>query len=398
MMTRRIPIGKLLLPAIFISCLFQACEKEEVKVSVSPKTYHVDNVTDSSATVHCTVAVEGCTLEEAGLCYSGTLNNPTVLTARCIPSTGSLKDFTVLLSGLSPDSSYRFVTYAIMGGKTYYGAIYAFQPADPDMTSHMVLVEGGSFTMGATQEQDSVAADAEKPYHQVTLSNFRMSKYEVTTSQFVIFLNSRKILSSGSGITSYGKTHNFFEAKSKNIYFNGDSTKWFPVTGYENAPMTNVTWYGANEFCRWAGGHLPTEAQWEYAARGGRLSNGYVYSGGANPNHVAWYAFNTNYQDGIDYYAQPVGGKTPNELGLYDMSGNVWEWCSDWYSNYISAAAIDPQGISDLEAENLTLPQKVRRGGGWADNSSRQLRVSNRGKNTPVSFSGSVGFRMASRD
>lgn len=398
MMTRRIPISRLLLPAIFISCLFQACEKEEVKVSVSPKTYHVDNVTDSSATIHCTVAVEGGTLKEAGLCYSSTLNMPSVSTSQCIPSTGSLKDFTVTLSGLSADSIYRFVAYATMGDKTYYGAIYAFQPVNPEMNKDMVFVEGGLFTMGATQEQDSVALDAEKPAHQVTLSNFRMSKYEVTTAQFVVFLNSRKIFVNGSGITSYGKTHIFLEAKPKNIYFNYDSTKWIPVTGYENTPMTNVTWYGANEFCRWAGGHLPTEAQWEFAARGGRRSSGYVYSGGANPNQVAWYAANTNYQDGIDYFAQPVGGKTPNELGLYDMSGNVWEWCGDWYSNYVSAAVIDPQGMTDQQVEKLTSPQKVRRGGGWADNSSRQLRISNRGKNTPISYSGSVGFRMASRD
>jgi len=378
--------------------LFQACEKDEVKVSVSPKTYHVDNVTDSSATVRCTVAVEGGTLEAAGLCFSSTLNNPTVSTARSIQATGSLTDFTVTLSGLSPDSIYRFVAYAIMGDKTYYGATYAFQPVDPEMNKDMVLVEGGSFSMGATQEQDSVASDAEKPVHQVTLSNFRISKYEVTTAQFVIFLNSRKISMNGSSITNSGKTHNYFEAKPKNIYFDADSTKWFPVTGYENVPMTNVTWYGANEFCRWAGGFLPTEAQWEYAARGGKSSHGYVYSGGANPNIVAWYASNTNYQDGIEYFAQPVGGKAPNERGLYDMSGNVWEWCGDWYAAYSSKAQVDPMGMTDDEAEKAAVKEKVRRGGGWADISSRQLRVSNRGKNAPTSYSGSVGFRMASRD
>lgn len=397
-MTRRIHIGTLFLPALLLSCLFQSCEKDDEKISVSPKTFHVDNVTDSTATIRCTVDVQGGRLDAAGLCYSSTVNMPYVTNSLCIPATGSLSDFTVTLSGLSPDSIYRFVAYATMGDKTYYGGIYAFQPVNPGMASDMVLVEGGTFTMGATQEQDSVALVEERPVHQVTLSNFRISKYEVTTSQFVVFLNSRKILKNASSITCFGKTQNYFEAKPKNIYFDTEEKCWVPVSGYEQVPMTNVTWYGANEFCRWAGGQLPTEAQWEYAARGGRLSRGYVYSGLNLPEAVAWYAPTTNYQDGIDYYAQPVGKKTPNELGLYDMSGNAWEWCGDWYAPYSSVAQTDPQGLSDEEAAKIKSPLKIRRGGGWADNSSRQLRVSYRGMNTPISYSGSVGFRLASRD
>jgi formylglycine-generating enzyme required for sulfatase activity len=392
----RIHTSKLFLPAVLLACLFQSCEKEEDKVSVTPKTYHIENVTDSSATIRCSVFVEGGVLEESGLCFSSTTLLPYVYNSRCIPSTASLEEFTVTLTGLSADSIYRFVAYAKMDGKIYYGAVYAFQPVDPDMASSMVLVEGGTFTMGATQEQDSVASDTEKPVHQVSLNSFKISKYEITTSQFVVFLNSRKILSTGSSITNDGKFHNFFEAKPKNIYFDADDVCWKPVSGYERTPMTNVTWYGASEYCRWAGGELPTEAQWEYAARGGQNSNETVYSGGNQPTVVAWYAANTNYQDSIEYFAQPVGKKTPNELGLYDMSGNVWEWCNDWYSTYTATTQNNPKGLSDEEAQNQTDAKKVRRGGGWADISTRQLRVSTRGSNTPTAFSGSIGFRMAS--
>ncbi len=389
---------RLLLPAMLLTCLFQSCEKDEEKVSVTPKTYHVVNVTDSSATIRCTVSVEGGVLEETGLCFSSSILLPYVYNSQCIPSTGSLKDFTITLSGLNADSIYRFVAYAKMDNKTYYGAVYAFQPVDPGMASSMVQVDGGTFMMGATEEQDSVASDSEKPVHNVTLSSFRISKYEITTSQFVVFLNSRKILSGGSGITSDGKFHNFFEAKPKNIYFDIDSVCWIPVSGYEEVPMTNVTWYGASEFCQWAGGALPTEAQWEFAARGGMNSNGTVYSGGNIVNSVAWYAANTNYQDDIEYFAQPVGKKQPNELGLYDMSGNVWEWCGDWYTTYTSTSQNNPRGLSDEEAQKITAPKKVRRGGGWADDNTRQLRVSTRGSNTPTSYSGSIGFRMASEN
>ena len=387
---------RLLLPAMLLTCLFQSCKKDEEKVSVTPKTYHVENVTDSSATIRCTIFVEGGVLEEAGLCFSSTTLVPYVYNSQCIPSTGSLEDFTIALSGLSADSIYRFVAYAKMDGITYYGAVYAFQPIDPGMASSMVLVDGGTFMMGSTEEQDSVASDSEKPVHQVSLNSFRISKFEITTSQFVVFLNCRKILSNGSGITNDGKFHNFFEAKPKNLFFDADDVCWKPVIGYEEVPMTNVTWYGASEYCRWAGGELPTEAQWEYAARGGQSSNGTVYSGGNTPNTVAWYAANTNYQDSLEYFAQPVGKKTANELGLYDMSGNVWEWCNDWYTTYTSTTQNNPKGLSEEEAKKQTAPGKVRRGGGWADNNTRQLRVSTRGSNTPASYSGSVGFRMAS--
>lgn len=171
--------------------------------------------------------------------------------------------------------------------------------------------------------------------------------------------------------------------------------KWRSAKGYENHPVVYVTWYGANEFCRFYGYCLPTEAEWEYAARGGgkkvRFGNGKNI---ADPKEINF--------DGRSEYKKSysvagvcrkkttdVGFFTPNQLGLYDMSGNVWEWCSDWYGSgyYKKSPDQNPQGPSSGN-------YRVLRGGSWVDK-PRLVRCSVRGGNSPV-FGGSfVGFRCA---
>ena len=219
------------------------------------------------------------------------------------------------------------------------------------VTFQMVEVQGGTFMMGATSEQGSDADNDEKPAHRVTLSGFYIGKYEVTQSLW------RAVMGS-----------------------NPSSTKG------DNGPVTNVSWNDCQRFISELNlltgkrFRLPTEAEWEYAARGGNRSRGYKYSGSDNPDEVAWYSSNS----GGDI--RDVGTKRPNELGVYDMSGNVYEWCQDWYGSY-----------SNLSQTNPTVPSsgsnRVSRGGCWIDY-ARSCRSSIRNYFTPdVSFNG-LGLRL----
>jgi formylglycine-generating enzyme required for sulfatase activity len=153
--------------------------------------------------------------------------------------------------------------------------------------------------------------------------------------------------------------------------------------GCDNCPVEQVSWNDVKKFIQklnektGATWRLPTEAEWEYAARGGRQSNGYVYAGGNDPNKVSWNNSNAGSK------THPVGGKASNELGLYDMSGNVYEWCEDWYKPYPGCKGSDYTGSS-----------RVFRGGSW-DNYPRYCRVANRLNSAPDYRSDYVGFRLA---
>jgi formylglycine-generating enzyme required for sulfatase activity len=216
----------------------------------------------------------------------------------------------------------------------------------------MVKVDGGTFDMGCTAGQDDCFGD-EKPVHQVTLSSFYMGKYEVTQALWKAVM--------------------------------GDNPSKF--TGNDNLPVERVTCYDVRKFLQKLNALtgkkycLPTEAQWEYAARGGYKSKGYKYSGSNDVNHVAWFRDNSGEQ------THAVGQKSPNELGLYDMSGNVWEWCSDWYESYNSYAQTNP---SFETGSNYAF-----RGGSWNE-SARNSRASCRGYQIPGNDSRPVlGFRLA---
>lgn len=179
-----------------------------------------------------------------------------------------------------------------------------------NLINNMVPVEGGTFMMGATPEQGNYnyVEDA-KPAHKVTLPSFFIGKYEVTQEEWEAVMD--------------GNPSSHKSAK---------------------LPVEFVNWYDSQEFIRklnqMTGKHfrLPTEAEWEYAARGGIRSRGYKYAGSDNLNDVAWYSVNS------DLETHPVGQKKPNELGLYDMSGNVYEWCQDWYGDYSSSSQTNPSG------------------------------------------------------
>lgn len=236
----------------------------------------------------------------------------------------------------------------------------------------MVFVEGGSFEMGAADfEKD------EKPVHSVKLTNFYISKYEVTNAQFCAFLNAIGADEKGSF-----KGQDYIDIRSKDAEIKFENGKFICAGGKENHPVSYVNWYGAEAFCTWAGGRLPHEAEWEFAARGGNMSLGYKYAGNKSVSRVGWY----------DLIAREstceVGGKQPNELGIYDMSGNVWEWCNDWYGKdyYENSPVLNPPGPE----EGL---EKVIRGGSFYS-MAEICRVSNRATLPAKTSDMEMGFRV----
>jgi formylglycine-generating enzyme required for sulfatase activity len=244
----------------------------------------------------------------------------------------------------------------------------------------MVKVEKGSFTTVSSNNEDQKVA-SEKSSTITFDYDFCIAKYECTFSEYDVFCE----------ITGRKEPND---------------SGW----GRGNRPVIYVSWWDAIAYCNWlsekekltkaydtngnlldkegrvttdpskvVGYRLPTEAEWEYAARGGKKSKGYRYSGSDNVDEVAWYDPNSG---GM---TQEVGKKAPNELGLYDMSGNVWEWCSDWYGDYSSSAQTNPYNNSGSA--------RVIRGGSWVDNAT-YARVAYRNNYSPTLTRNSLGFRI----
>lgn len=216
---------------------------------------------------------------------------------------------------------------------------------------NMVWVDGGTFRMGATSEQGSEISD-EKPVHSVTLSGYYIGKTEVTQALWQAVMGSNP------------------------SYFEGD-----------DLPVEQVSWDDCQEFIRKLNSltgqnfRLPTEAEWEFACRGGNNSRGYKYSGSNYIDNVAWYDGNSGDK------THPVATKSPNELGIYDMSGNVWEWCADWYGDYSSGRQTNPKGPYGGSG-------RVGRGGSWSI-SAWGCRSSGRGYGSPPGRSYGLGLRLA---
>ena len=225
-------------------------------------------------------------------------------------------------------------------------------PVKNGISIDMVKVEAGTFMMGATSEMKD-PYDDEKPVHQVTLTNdYYMGKYEVTQALWQAVMGSNP------------------------SNFKGD-----------NLPVEEVSWNDCQEFISKLNSltgrkfRLPTEAEWEYAARGGKKSRSYQYSGSSNISDVAWYDGNSVNK------THPVGTKQANELGIYDMTGNVWEWCSDWYGFYSSSSQTNPTGADSGSG-------RVCRGGSWYGN-ARYCRLSFRDCTPPDCRGYNLGLRLA---
>ncbi|NIA30501.1 MAG: SUMF1/EgtB/PvdO family nonheme iron enzyme [Actinobacteria bacterium] len=236
--------------------------------------------------------------------------------------------------------------------------------------SDMIYISAGTFKMGSNNGDND-----EKPVHKVYVNNFYMDKYETTNGQYCKFLN-EKGYQSEDGAT-------WLDIKSEYCKIVKQGGRYVPVSGYANHPVIKVTWYGARAYAGWAGKRLPTEAEWEYAARGGNKSKGYKYSGSNNADLVAWYISNSGSK------THPVATKKPNEIGIYDMSGNVWEWCADWYDdNYYSKSPYEnPTGPSNGK-------YRVLCGGSWINDRS-YVRCSVRHSYYPADSNYGIGFRCA---
>ena len=245
----------------------------------------------------------------------------------------------------------RFVADGVRFKVETYGA-YTQTFTVNGVSFTMVGVECFKFMMGATSEQGSDAEDDEKPTHSVWLSDYMIGETEVTQELW------RAVM--------------------------GNNPSRFSGT---NLPVENVSWNDCQTFIQKLNQltgknfRLPTEAEWEYAARGGNKSKGYKYAGSNTLGDVAWY------EDNNSYRTHPVKQKQANELGLYDMSGNVLEWCQDWFGSYTHGAQTNPKGPSSGSC-------RVCRGGSWNFN-ARFCRVSNRIIDTPTGFGNNLGLRLA---
>lgn len=248
----------------------------------------------------------------------------------------------------------------------------------------MVLVRGGTFTMGATPEQGTCYGIA-KVTNEMSVEDFYIGKYEVTYAQFKAFVDETGY------VTTYEKP-----GKKGYIYKDGD---WVEMEGVHwrhdrsgellgmddyDRPVAYMTWHDARAYCEWLSEktgerfRLPAEVEWEFAARGGIKASVTTYAGSNEMNEVSWHIYNSQYK------GMPVGKKAPNELGIYDMSGNVWEWCINAYRSYPS---VDPS-ITPSDYNN-----RIFRGGSWRD-SGEKTKINFRSNLPPDYTMSDLGFRV----
>ena len=333
-------------------------------------TTEVTNVAQTTATCGGKVTSDGgATVTARGVCWS-TSQTPTVNDNKTTDGKGT-GSYTSNISNLTPNTTYYVRAYATNEKGTSYGEEKSFttikvlfeETVDSDGNSIMTLngnvifkmiaVEGGTFQMGATSEQGTEAESSEKPVHSVTLSDYYIGETEVTQELWEAVM--------GSNPSDF--------------------------SGYPQRPVEQVSWNDCQAFIlklnelTGKNFRLPTEAEWEYAARGGNKSQGYKYSGSNTIGNVAWYTDNSSLT------THDVKTKQANELGIYDMSGNVWEWCQDWYGIYSSGSQTNPAGPTSGYG-------RVYRGGSWQFN-AKNCRVSSRYGSAPGSRSNNLGLRLS---
>lgn len=260
-----------------------------------------------------------------------------------------------------------------------------------DRNAEMVYIKGGEFLMGSRNGMPH-----EKPVHKVSIKSFWMDKTEVTVQEFAEFIKETGYKTEAEKFGWSG----VFDLEAKE-WTRGDGASWQNPEGDEkksqpNEPVTQISWNDANEYAKWAGKRLPTEAEWEYAARGGLVGKTYAWGNDLRPNGkpvANWwqgtFPDKNTVEDGF-LKRSPVGSFKPNGFGLYDMAGNVWEWTADWYAAdyYANSPVANPKGAANGR-------EKAIRGGSWmcAENFCSNYRVAGRSHSTPDTGLNNVGFR-----
>ena len=321
-------------------------------------TAMVTQVTATTAVAGGNVANDGgSSVTERGVVFS-TSQNPTVADSKVTSGSGT-GAFTCNLTGLEEGKTYYVRAYAMNVVGIGYGEQVDFTVTNAQtitvngVSFTMIAVKGGTFTMGATAEQGSDANSDEKPTHKVTLSDYMIGETEVTQELWKAVM--------------------------------GTNPSYYKGT---NLPVEYVSWEDCQNFIAELNAmtgkqfRLPTEAEWEFAARGGNKSNGFKYSGSGSIDKVAWYEGNSSSNK-----THPMKQKQANELGIYDMSGNVSELCQDWYGSYSSSAQTNPTGPSSGS-------YRVSRGGSWIHNAT-YCRVSYRCPVEPTGNGPLLGLRLA---
>ena len=260
-------------------------------------------------------------------------------------------------------------------------------------SGEMVFIKGGKFLMGSNGEMPD-----EAPVHEVTVKSFWIDRHEVTVTEFAKFVKATGYQTEAERFGWSG----VFDAQAGE-WKKVDNATWQHPDGPESSaspdePVTQISWNDAAAYAKWAGKRLPTEAEWEYAARGGLAGNRYAWGNELRPNGrpVAnwWQGVFPERNTGEDGYIgrAPVGKFPPNGYGLYDVGGNVWEWCADWYDEgyYAESPKNDPRGPE-------TGTERVMRGGSWmcSENYCSNYRVAGRSHATPDTGLNNVGFRCA---
>lgn len=334
-----------------------------------------------------------------------------------------------------PDS----IAYMQGGGKDFLPTLAAAVPAGIEIPKGMVFIPGGEFSMGGVNpvgitEGGREEMDDARPVHRVKLDAFYMDEHEVTNAQFAEFVKATGYLTVAEKTPT---KEEFPDAPEENLVAGSvvfsppgekvpldDFYRWWQyvkgadwrhplgpgsdLIGKDDLPVVHVAWEDAAAYAKWAGKRLPTEAEWEFAARGGESGNLYPWGNQFRPENK-WMANSfqgsfPNEDAAIDGYKgiAPVKKFAPNKYGLYDMAGNVWEWCADWYRHdyytTLSTApvSVNPSGPSDsFDPAEPGVAKKVQRGGSYlcTDQYCTRYMVGTRGKGESSSATNHIGFR-----